>query len=246
MSDLQPAGSYFLRRSASSQPIHRVFCFPPAGVGAASYFEWRQFLPPAFELIAIQLPGRENRLREPLCDDLSQVIADVVTGLEPLLGCPSTFFGHSFGALLAYECCITLQRVGLPLPTHLVVSGANPPNWPLSVNPEYISQLALKRLMARFGWKSTEDVDRTIASVALEVLSADLNMMQRHQFAEELLRMPLTVLGATDDPIVSLEALQQWTSLAHSHELLVTTGGHFFFEAHTAGIVKLILAHAAK
>ncbi len=223
-------------------------------MGAASFMGWRPLLPPAVELIAIQLPGRENRLREPPCNNLSLVIEGIVAEMEPLVGPrkgaaiapPFSFFGHSFGALLAYECCGALQRAGLAGPMHLAVSGANPPNWPLKADSRTVSQLALERLRARFGWQCAEEVDEAIVSLALEVLGADLDMMLQHRFSEEPLAMPLTVLGATDDPLVSVEALRHWASFARSHALSLTTGGHFFFEAQKERIVRLLLAQAAR
>src|SRR5215831_8449120 len=52
----------FRRRSSSARV--RLFCFPYAGAGASVFRPWGDFLPQEFELCAVQLPGREERLQE--------------------------------------------------------------------------------------------------------------------------------------------------------------------------------------
>ena len=241
-SDALPAGAYLLRRTADTPPVHRLFCFPYAGGGAGSYFGWRRLLPADIELVAIQLPGRENRLRETLASEMVGVVSNIVVEMESLLDRPYSFFGHSFGALLAYECCVALQRAGHTGPGHMVASGANPPGWTQRLSPQVVVDLALARLRERFGWHNADEMDPDITALSLQVLRADLDMMLHHCFAQAVMPLHLTVLGATDDPIVSPEALRHWASFSMSHDLVLTTGGHFFVDAQAERIAELLMA----
>lgn len=238
---VRPPGSWLIHRPADSNPARRLFCFPYAGAGAGSYFEWRSLLPRDVDLVVIQLPGRENRLREPLATDMGCVISAVVNEMAPLLDRPFTFFGHSFGALLAYECCVALQRSGHSQPHRLVASAANPPGWVQHLPRQLVHDVALTRLRERLGWRNIDDMDPDITAFALEVLDADLAMVRNHRFTPTVLPLHLTVVGAVDDPIVNSQAWPQWACFASSHEFVTTRGGHFFVDTQAEWVVRLLV-----
>lgn len=107
----------------------RLFCFPFAGGGVATYRSWCNDLPPEVEVCLIQLPGRENRLDEPPCTDLEELLAALETALLPYLDKPFAFYGHSLGALLSFELAHRLSHRNKP-PTHLFVSACTAPHLP--------------------------------------------------------------------------------------------------------------------
>src|SRR5690606_21024414 len=109
----------------------RLFCFPFGGAGASVFRPWPAGLPAWMEVNAVQLPGREMRVREqPLVR-----VADAVDGVFAAIGRrgpphkPFALFGHSLGAFVAYELARRLTAAGNP-PAHLVVSGQRPPDQP--------------------------------------------------------------------------------------------------------------------
>lgn len=55
-------------------------------------------------MVAVQLPGRENRFAETPCTHVEQAIDDLDAERDALLDGASelTLFGHSLGAVLAY------------------------------------------------------------------------------------------------------------------------------------------------
>jgi medium-chain acyl-[acyl-carrier-protein] hydrolase len=84
-------------------PRLRLFCFSYAGGSAAAYAQWQALLGPQVEVCALQLPGRGARMGEAPMTALPAVvaaIADVIARQGPL---PYACFGHSLGALLAFE-----------------------------------------------------------------------------------------------------------------------------------------------
>ena len=105
----------------------RLFCVPHAGGGASLFRHWQSGLPEDLDVCGIQLPGRENRSRETPLSDL----ASIVRGLgqarcDPAaLSGPFVFFGHSMGALIAFELVRWLQVHHRIRPVHLIVSGHN-------------------------------------------------------------------------------------------------------------------------
>ena len=109
----------------------RLFCFPYAGGGASMYLSWARSMPAAVEVCPIQLPGREERFADAHFRQLEPLKSAVLEHLEPCLDKPFLLFGHSMGAIIAYEIAHALSSQGRP-PAHLIVSGQRAPHIPLS------------------------------------------------------------------------------------------------------------------
>ena len=105
----------------------RLLCFPYAGGGTSIYRSWSAQLPPHIELCAVRLPGREGRFAEPPLRRMDRLLALLVNGVLPYLDRTVAFFGHSLGALVAFELARALRREGLPTPAHVFVSGRRAP-----------------------------------------------------------------------------------------------------------------------
>ena len=107
-----------------------AFCFPHAG-GAASVFRgWPQYTGGELEIYAAQLPGRATRQSEPPITDFDALTDAAVRDILPLLGRPFVLFGHSMGALVAFEAAHRLRELNLEPPVHLFVSGEPAPTCP--------------------------------------------------------------------------------------------------------------------
>src|ERR1043166_3549047 len=105
----------------------RLFCFPYAGGAPHVFHEWPDLLPSFVDVCAIQLPGRGTRLREQPYTRLKALVPDVVTALRSFIDRPFALFGHSMGALIAFEVARVLRDRGGPEPEILFVSGARGP-----------------------------------------------------------------------------------------------------------------------
>jgi pyochelin biosynthesis protein PchC len=100
-----------------------LFCFPHAG-GAASYFRgWPAGLAPGIEVLAVQYPGREDRAVEPCLTTVADLADQIQAALGPSLPGTFAFFGHSMGAILAFEVARRIAREQGRGPAHLFVSG---------------------------------------------------------------------------------------------------------------------------
>jgi surfactin synthase thioesterase subunit len=93
----------------------RLFCLPYAGGGAAAYRTWQSAFPAHIQIAPLLLPGRENRLAEPLFRNTTDLVAALVEGIQPFVDRPYAFFGHSMGALLAFEATRLMRRRGMRL-----------------------------------------------------------------------------------------------------------------------------------
>nr|BFE70691.1 hypothetical protein GCM10020092_039920 [Actinoplanes digitatis] len=120
-----------LRRPPASTATVRLFCFPYAGGGATAFQPWSTRLPANVEVWPVCLPGREQRLFDPAytsLDDLVRELRGELAGPIADSGVPVAFFGHSMGALLAFELARALRDNGDTQPSTLVLSGRAAPH----------------------------------------------------------------------------------------------------------------------
>src|SRR5262245_51196446 len=105
----------------------RLFCFPYAGGAASAFRGWARSLPGSVDVCPVQLPGRESRFREPAFTRLGPLVEMLAESLRPCLDRPFAFFGHSMGAIVAFELSRRLQREHGRQPLRLFVSGCGAP-----------------------------------------------------------------------------------------------------------------------
>lgn len=218
-----------------AEPSARLLCFPHGGRGATMYRSWAPLLPPGVELCAVTLPGREARFDEPVPTDFDALVGQLGSALLPILrDVPVTFFGHSLGALLAFELSRRLRADGLAQPAHLVVSGCRPPHLP---EHAAIADLPDDRFVAHLrGLNGTADgiLDNPQAlELLLPVLRADFRLAEGYLCRRTgALRCPITVLAGSADPETQTVDLTRWGEQTDGgFELRRFPGDHFFLDS---------------
>src|SRR4051794_13772560 len=166
----------------------RLFCFPCAGGGTSLYSAWRDSLPADIGLSLAELPGRECRLLDApftRLDDLTQRLADALTSERD--GVPFAFFGHSMGALIAFEIARRLRRNSLALPCRLFVSACRAPHLPNQHAPVHsLPDAELRLTLAEFGGTPRELLDDDeLMELVLPTLRADFTVCETYRYAHE-------------------------------------------------------------
>ena len=136
----------------------RLFSFSYSGAGAGVYLQWAKlFQEYEIDLIAIQLPGREQRIREKKITSLPELIQHLLVAIYPLTDTPFAFFGHSLGGLVAFELSRKLAEEKNVTPQHLFISGFRSPDMP---NPnQELHQLADNSLLEKIAeYGGTPDI----------------------------------------------------------------------------------------
>ncbi len=118
---------YLIRPSPIPTAAVRLFCLPHAGAGASAYRGWAQDLGRDMDVCYVQLPGRENRFREPPFTSPESLVDAVATSLAPWVDRPYILYGHSFGGIVAFEVARELRRRGLGEPRHFFASASRAP-----------------------------------------------------------------------------------------------------------------------
>ncbi len=120
----------------------RLLCVPPMGGGIATYRPWVDELPSDIELSALLMPGRYDTGSTTKYQELSTLVRSIAQELLPYLTRPYALYGHSFGALIAFELTRQLRRIGAPLPLGLFVGAWGAPHVQKAPMPPNISDIA--------------------------------------------------------------------------------------------------------
>lgn len=227
--------------------ISTLLCFPPAGAGAGFYRPWvgQQ---PELRVVPVEIPGREKRFAEPECPDLGSLLDTIVPELlRTVAGTRRVaVFGHSFGALLAYETVRALAERAPRLDLTLVASGATRPGIPRSgritglPDDEFVA--GVQRIA---GYRHPALDEPELRELLLPPLRADVAMHENHVFdaSARPLDVPVIAVRGTADRIVSEAAAERWREITTGPFTSVSIdGGHMYLVDSWRPLLDVIAA----
>lgn len=224
-------GKWLRRQEAEGTAVSRLVCLPHAGGTAASFSGWGSRLPAGVELIAVQYPGRQDRLGEEPIGDMATMAEQVANALRPLLDLPLSFFGHSMGTGLAYEVATLLERKEGVVAEHIFVSARPAPHVIDGEHRHRLSDEDLVAAMRRLGGPDAEVFDHAgLLPLILPPLRADLALLDRYR-PQRLtpLRAPVTVFGGESDDTCPVSLLPTWAAATVAGVRVQTfPGGHHY------------------
>lgn len=185
-------------------------------------------MPDGIELCAVQLPGREQRFGESCFDSLDPLLDDLMPALEPWLDRPFALFGHSLGALVAFEVA---RRLGDVPFAGLVASAFRAPHLLAERSLSALPEAEFVAEIARLGGMPAELLaDPELMETVLPALRADFAVADSYRHGPgSRLAVPIAVLGGAADPWVDANALGEWATHAGAgFRLRLFRGGHFY------------------
>lgn len=226
----------------------RLFCFAHAGAGASTFHGWPELVGPGVQVTAVQLPGHEDRIRERAHEDLEALLGELVPVLAGAVDGPYALFGHSMGALVAYEAARRLVVQGVPAPVHIFASALGAPHAPYRTR--YVSTLPekeFKRAMVTMSGLPKEAVQEpAFLSLLLPTLRADFRLCESYEHVDSApLPCRLTVLTGADDDVAPLD-LALWRELNTGRfRIRVIDGDHHFVVTHRRQVAEVVRAGLA-
>ncbi len=216
---------------------YRLFCFPHAGGGAAFFRNFREPLREITELAPVQYPGHENRRAENYALSMQELVESLLNDLGPALAGEFAFFGHSMGAIVAFELARALRRNRLPEPCLLIASGARAPQFrrDYTPRPDPSREELLDEVRRLEGLPDPE-----MADLILPSLEADTVLYRRYVYEEEPpLPLRIAAVGGEHDPNVNEHHIRAWgeqATIEFSCQLL--PGGHFYLRSNESAFLE--------
>ncbi|MEU7530516.1 alpha/beta fold hydrolase [Saccharothrix sp. NPDC042600] len=222
-----------------------LVCLPFAGAGASFFHPWAAHAGDRLDVLPLQLPGRERRIdAEPYRDAhvaADELLPDLVEQLDGRTDV--VLFGHSLGAVLAYELAHrVVAEPGLTL-RHLVVSGSPEPH---TQRPRRATGLAddefLERVSEFAGFTHEALRDPEMRELILPTLRADVEMHENYRpRAHDRLPAPITALRGSEDTLVTAAEAARWSEVAGAgFEYVELPGGHMYLTESAPQLLKLI------
>jgi medium-chain acyl-[acyl-carrier-protein] hydrolase len=236
---------WIIRRRSTVGPRVRLFCFPYAGGGTLTFRSWPQTLPADVELCAVQLPGREQRLREPLVRNAVDMIDMIVPALRGHIDRPFALFGHSMGAVLAYEVARRLLAESGQEPQRLFVSGHRAPH--LAPNKPPIHNMTdaafIAEVMALNGTPPELFAHAELVECVLPILRADFELIETYtEMPGPCLSCPVIALGGDADVDVPHAEIVAWHKMTTGRfKVAMVPGGHFYINTARERVLQILL-----
>jgi pyochelin biosynthetic protein PchC len=232
-------------------PAFRLVCFPHAG-GTASFFRrWSEALPASAELIAVQYPGREDRIADPFPESVEELADAAADALAPLPTSGLILLGHSLGAAVAYEVAQRLERQG-HRPELLVLSARPAPHRQRRETVHEGGDEAILADLRRLGGTDGSLLDDpAIRELVLPSLRADYRLSEEYWPEAELPTLSCAVAGfsAAGDPEATEEEMRSWADVTSGcFDSRVFPGDHFYLRDDApavVGEVMRLLGHSA-
>ncbi|MGP9812862.1 thioesterase II family protein [Rhodopseudomonas sp. NSM] len=243
--DHKPPAPAILRwiRRIEGAPV--VICFPHAGGSVLSCMGLAAALPDHLAIATVAVPRQPcGRLIADARRIAGAVAGEIALALDPQ-SAGLTLLGNSFGALLAFETAVALERLEAPVAQrlHLVVSGFRSPSRPPCDAP--LHRLPRARLLAElrecFGAVGPGLGD-LIGDTQEAELRADIEACETYRPGDApALRCALSVIRLLADPSVSDQEYEAWRDIcAGPVRFRALDSGHFPWSGATAALAGLV------
>lgn len=227
----------------------QLVCFPHAGGSASFYFPVARALSPAVDVLAVQYPGRQDRRREPCIEEIPAMADAVTEALRPAIDRPVALFGHSMGAVIAFEVATRLEQARTTPLVALFVSGRRAPS---RFREETVhlhgDDVLLADVAALSGTNTQVMEDEELVRMVLPAIRSDYRAAETYRWAGGgPLVAPIHAHVGDTDTRAEVPDVRAWAEHT-SGEFTLTTypGGHFYLNDYSDQLVAAIAATLTK
>ncbi|MFE1772807.1 thioesterase II family protein [Streptomyces sp. NPDC059008] len=248
---MTPTNDWICLGPETALPRLNLLCFPHAGGSAAGCLSWAEAAPQGIRIAAVRLPGRDGRISEPPLRSARAVAASLGPALaDPSDTVPWAFFGHSLGALLAFETAHWLVQRGLPGPRILIVASAPAPHLHRSSPPlHHLPDADMLKALDDLGGLPPSLADNPrLARLWLPRIRTDLEIYDTYvPRRHDPIPCPITAFAATEDRLVAVEEVAQWHHFTTGRwSLRISPGDHFFVHSDPAPVLAAALSEETR
>ncbi|AXG81921.1 thioesterase II family protein [Streptomyces paludis] len=216
----------------------RLVCFPHAGGSASFYHPVAMAHAAAADIIVLQYPGRQERRHESQVGSVAAYVSRIAPILERETLLPTVYFGHSMGAVLAFETALALADTPAA-PQAILASGRRAP---ATRRDERVhlrdDEGMLAELRQLNGTQADLLGDEEILRMAMPALRNDYRVVETYEgVPNTTVNCPITVLVGDGDPKTTVAEADRWREhTTGSFRIRAFPGGHFYLTTHQAQV----------
>jgi len=222
----------------------RLFCFPHAGGSAATFREWSHSLTSSFDVWSVEYPGRGARRDVAPCRRISSLVDALLPDVRAKLTGSYAFFGHSIGALVAFEMLRRLRREKAPPALCFFASGCRAPSTAPRRRRIYDlpEQEFIGELREIGGTPDAVLADDDLMQLALPALRADFEANEHYSYEDgPKLDCPILVYSGLYDSTVTQVDLAEWkTESSDTTIIRMFPGAHFFLHSAKETVLRVL------
>ena len=207
------------------------------------FHHWADAFASDIEVRALQLPGRQERLHEGVLTSSMAAVEGIAAALQVLPPAPLVLYGHSYGAILAFELARRLRATPY-CPQALVLAARRAPQ--LARRGRSIAKLPdeefKEMLYQEYGTPRSVIDNHQLMELALPALRADFHAVESYTYVPDApLEIPLLALHGTQDTLVRKEEMAAWRDVCSgSFQLEEVKAGHFFIDTHREWVLAKV------
>jgi len=234
MEGVQVLSPWLIRGAGDPDAPVRLFCFHSMGVGASLFTRFLLNPPEDYDILAVQTPGREERMAEPVAESVKELVDQIVPNLLPLFDRPVVIWGHSFGGIVAWEVVRQLRELHGCAPVHFMVTGTEAPHEaPKWKSREIMLKAMVQENSAEYLLSQSRYVDDPeFFKMILPGMRRDMALLQTYCFQESRpLDCSMTAFAARKDDMVYTDRIREWSAYTLAgFELIEVDGDHWFLD----------------
>lgn len=226
-------------------PRASLVCFPHAGGAASSFRPWAaEGALREFDVFAVQYPGREDRVTEPMIADMATLADAIADAVRAEVDPPVVLLGHSMGASVAVEVTRRLEAAGSP-PALLIVSGRRPPRHdrpPVIGIDERTDDDVIAEMAELAGTDPRELAHPELRELVLPIVRNDHRLLESYAPSENPIGTDVLVLWGREDPTLTGNVTDWRHVTTGAFQERAFGGGHFFLHAEPAATAAAVAA----
>ncbi len=244
-----PTRLWFRRYRTVSRPRLCLVCLPHAGGTPTAYRSWADDrLGADVEVLAVCYPGRQDRFGEPFSVSIEAMAWEIMRAMRPLADIPVALFGHSMGALVAYELARLLDIGQRRSPVRVFVSGSEAPHRVPESQLSALDDAAFFREIQGLGSSRLKAVDDPVLlELVLPIIRADYRLVEAYHRPMPARLLSPVVAYVGDEEVRERADIEAWSEITETEfSMRVFAGGHFYLERQEDELLEGIAEYLGK
>ena len=207
------------------------------------FCQWPENMPESIEICPVQLPGRENRIEEPLFTEMPRLIEVMAENVDSYFDMPFALFGHSMGGVVAFELARYLSHRHGRDPVQLFISASRPPHIREARHVHQLPEQDFIDVMRKGGGiPETVLQSDELMELIEPILRADFALIETLPCNDRKpLPIPITAFGGTEDSYATAAMVDGWRKYtSRTFSINILPGDHFFLKSARSTLLQSI------